>query len=58
MIIGKSSIESTKFDCLVFCILKTNKIIIPDFIEQISPFTFYRRPELQRIEFSKDSKLY
>ena len=57
MIIGKSSMEKENYDCLIFCVRNIKTVKIPDFIERICPYAFENCKQLQRIEFSKNSKL-
>lgn len=57
MIIGKSSIEQSNYDCLVFCVRDIKQIKIPNFIEHICTFSFNKCKKLEIVEFSDDSKL-
>ena len=42
MVIGKSSIESNDYDCLVFCPRNIKNVTIPKFIKQICSNAFYK----------------
>ncbi|KAK8897393.1 hypothetical protein M9Y10_015339 [Tritrichomonas musculus] len=57
MIIGKSSIEQSNYDCLVFCVRDIQRIKIPSFIEHICSHSFDYCKQLESIEFPDDSKL-
>lgn len=56
-IIEKSSIENENFDTLIFAFNKIKIAKIPNFIEIIAPKTFYGLTNIQKVEFSNDSKL-
>ena len=57
MIIGKSNADQTNFDCLIFCARDVKNVIIPDFIEHICSCAFDNCEQINKIEFSPDSKL-
>ncbi|KAK8890751.1 hypothetical protein M9Y10_035536 [Tritrichomonas musculus] len=57
MIIGKKNIESTNYDQLIFCARNVETITIPNFIECICTYAFFRCEQLRQIEISSDSKL-
>ena len=57
MIIGKTSIESSNYNCLIFCVRNIKYVKIPNFIEHISSFAFFGCKQIQRFEFEKYSKL-
>ena len=57
MIIGKSRIEESNYDCLIFCIRNIRQIKIPNFIEHICSYSFEICSQLELIEIPDDSKL-
>lgn len=57
LVIGKSNIESSIYDEVVFCSRNAKKVKIPNFIKNIKPFSFHQCLKLKSIEFPIDSKL-
>lgn len=56
-ILGKSSKEKNDYDVLVISVHTIEKATIPDFVEFISPSSFFGCQHLREVEFSKNSKL-
>ena len=57
MIIGKSNIESSIFDVLVFCVRDIETVTIPSFIKKIFSFAFESCEKLLKVEIPDDSEL-
>lgn len=57
IIIGKTKLEQTNFDTLVFCLRDVETITIPNFIKRICPNAFDGCNHLEKIEIPSDSKL-
>mgnify|MGYP001125455193 CR=1 FL=1 len=58
MIIGKSTEnDSNEFDAIIFARRDINNIVIPSFIRYIGKNSFSDCSDLQKIEFTVDSKL-
>lgn len=56
-LIGKTNLESDKFDCLLFANLDADKVIIPNFIKKISSYSFNSCKNLHKLFFAKNSEL-
>ena len=57
MIIGKTNIDQSNYDCLIFCVRDIRHIKIPNFIEHICPYSFENCKQLEQVEIPNDSKL-
>ena len=57
MIVGKTNIEQSNYDCLVFCVRNIKHIKLPNFIEHICPSSFCHCNQIKYIEISNESKL-
>ena len=57
MIIGKTNIEQSNYDCLIFCVRDAKRIQIPSFIEHICSSSFNFCNQLETIDFTSDSRL-
>ncbi|KAK8897379.1 hypothetical protein M9Y10_015325 [Tritrichomonas musculus] len=57
IIVGKSSLEKSNYDELVFARRNIKKVVIPSFIERISPYAFYCCKQLCHVEIPTNSKL-
>ena len=58
MIIGKTCVDQSNYDCIVFCVRDIQNILIPNFIEHICSYSFYCCSKLTEIKFTSDSKLH
>lgn len=56
-IIGKSSIEQTNYDILVFCLRNAINVTIPSFITKIGPYSFDSCQYINTVTIPNDSKL-
>lgn len=56
-IIGKSTLDKSNHDVLVFCVRNVEKVTIPSFIETIGPYAFNECHDLKKVEILPDSKL-
>ena len=57
LIIGKSSLETSNFDVIIFCNRKAKKVKIPKFIKHIGSYAFHRCKQLHQLEIPSDSEL-
>lgn len=56
-IIGKSTLNQSNYDILVFAVRNIENAFIPNFIEIIGPYSFCVCENLKKIEFPSDSKI-
>ena len=56
-IIGKSFVENSQFDILVFCNRDVKEVTIPSFIKKIGPYAFHNCKNIKKVTFSENSDL-
>lgn len=56
-ILSKSNKDNDNYDNLILTVLDKKNVTIPDFVEIIGPYSFYKQRLINSIQFSENSKL-